>query len=130
MLTDAQKAKVRLYLGFPDLYRYQNVRLESALDAISSEVETNVISILARIAAVETRLDGTLTTAGLSSVGAGDPEFYEGAKLKEIRSEGRRLCGQLSMLFGVPLQGDAFSTNGYQGDGWMSGPFQYGGFFN
>jgi hypothetical protein len=114
-LIEAQKVQVRKYLGYPSLYSNSFFALNSALDVISAELQTEVEAILASLVIVESKLAGTLTTAGLSSVGQGDPEWYEGAKLKEIRAEGRRFCARLSSLLGIFLRDDAFGESGSSG---------------
>lgn len=130
-LTAAQKIDIRKYLGFPSLLKQGNPRLESALQSIDadSDLETEVTAQLSALANIETKLINALDLAGIKSVGTGDPEFYQGAVIKELRSEGRRLCSQLSMTIGVPLVGDPFSTAGYEGDSWMGRGFQYGFFW-
>lgn len=114
MLTDSQKVKIRLYLGYMDLYRYANPRLESAFVAISPEAETEVGNILAQLADIDLRLSTTgRDLAGLTSVGQGDPEFAAGQALKDLRSEGNRYVKQLVNMFGVePINGGAYGGAG------------------
>lgn len=113
-LSETQKVQVRKYLGYPSLYSNSFFALNSALDAVSPEIQTELEAILASLVLVENALAGTLTTAGLSSVGQGDPEWYEGAKLSEIRSEGNRFCARLSSVLGIKLKDFAFGENGCQ----------------
>lgn len=113
-LTEAQNVQVRKYLGYPSLYSNSFFALNSALAAIEAEIQTEVESILASLVLVETALAGTLTTAGLSAVGQGDPEWYQGAKLSEIRSEGNRFCARLSSLLGIKLKDLPFGESGCQ----------------
>lgn len=129
--TEAQKVKIRKYLGYPDTYQQNNTRLESAIVVIGDRADTQaeVVAVLASIAAVETSLGTSLQTAGLKR--AEDIEWYQSASGSPVIdakiNEGRRFCSQLSMLFGVPLAGDAFGKSGYQGDSWMGVAHQYGG---
>lgn len=128
--TEAQKVKIRFYLGFPDVFRYANPRLESALDVVGGRPDTQaeVEKILARLVVIETAIESSLSTAGLKR--AEDVEWYQGGaagtQIEGKRSEGKSYCSRLSILFGIPLQADAFGTGGYQGDNWMGRQFQYG----
>lgn len=129
--TEAQKVKIRFYLGFPDVFRYANTRLESAIDVIGgrAETQTEVESVLARLVVIETAIESSLSTAGLKR--AEDVEWYQGGaagtQIEGKRAEGKAYCSRLSIIFGIPLQGDAFGTGGYRGDNWMGRQFQYGG---
>lgn len=126
--TEAQKVKLRLYLGYPDTFQQNNTRLESAFTVIGGRAatQTEVESVLASLANIETTIVSSLTSAGLKSVGRGAVEWYQNAEIKAKRNEGRAYCGRLSIIFGVPLAGDAFGTDGYRGDGWMGRSWQYG----
>ena len=124
--TDDQKTQIRRYLGFPDVFRASNTRLESAMDVIGgrSEVQSMIESDLAAITAIEAKLTDSLSSAGIKKVD--EIEFFEAGQRKAIREEGRRLCGRLSITMGVPLVADAFGERGYMGDGFMGAGFQYG----
>lgn len=129
--TEAQKVKLRQYLGYPDVYRDANPRLESAFSVIGERPDTQaaVEVILTSLAAVELSITAALSTAGLKR--AEDIEWYQagaaGSQIEGRRSEGRAHCSRLSIMFGVPILCDAFGRSGYQGDGYMGKPFQ-GGF--
>jgi hypothetical protein len=128
--TDAQKAKIRRYLGYPDVFRYANSRLESAIDVIGARAEVQAL-VEADLTALEA-IDAKLLTVASSQGGLkriDDIEFYEGQAVSQIRSDGRRLAGRLSITFGVPLAGDVFGTAGYTGDEWSRGQTQNGGMF-
>lgn len=127
--TDAQKAQIRRYLGFPDVFRYANTRLESAMDVVGgrAEVQAQVEADLAAITAVEAKLTEALTSAGIKKVD--EVEFFEAGQRKALRDEGRRMCSRLSITMGVPLAADAFGDGGYTGDDWMGPTGQYGGMF-
>lgn len=128
--TEAQKVKIRFYLGFPDTFQQNNTRLESAFDVIGGrpDVQAFVETILASLATVETSVASSLSSAGLKR--AEDIEWYQSgsgsAAISQKLSEGRRYCARLSIVFGVPLVGDAFGTRGFEGDSWMGRSFQYG----
>lgn len=130
--TSEEKSKIRQYLGFPDVYVFANPRLEGALDVAGADVDvvTIVQELLTKLEAVETAIDtGALTVAGIKSVGTGDPEFYQGGKIRDLRSIGRGLCAKLSVKLGVQVVHDYFGTEGYSSDEWGNKPFQSGIFF-
>lgn len=129
--TEAQKVKIRFAIGHADVFRDLNSRLESAMDIIGTRPDTQALveSVLALLDAVTTSISSSLSSAGLKR--AEDIEWYEGssgsAAIDQKKAEGRRYCAQLSIIFGVPLVGDMFGTEGYRGDAWMSVSHQYGG---
>ncbi len=126
--TDAQKAKIRRYLGYPDVFRYANTRLESAIDVVGGRAEVQAL-VEADLAALDT-IDAKLSSVASSQGGLkriDDIEFYEGQAVSQIRSDGRRMAGRLSITFGVPIEGDVFGSGGYTGDGWSGACHQYGG---
>jgi len=129
--TDAQKAKIRRYLGYPDVFRYANTRLESAIEVIGgrAEVQTLVEADLTALDAIDAKLSSAASSqGGIKRVD--DIEFYQGQVVSQIQSDGRRIVGRLSITFGVPIEGDYFGSGGYLGDGWSRKQTQYGGMFN
>ena len=131
--SEAQRVKIRFYLGYPDLYRYRDHRLESAIDVVGGRPETQALveTVLDAIADVETSVGSSLSTAGLKR--AEDVEWYQagtaGSQIEGKRAEGRAHCSRLSIILGVTLAGDAFGRSGYEGDSWMGRGSQYGGSF-
>lgn len=115
-LSATQKAQIRQYLGYPDLYRYKNVRLEGVLDGnLSAEAETLVAGYLTQLAAIDAVVTGKVVSrAGLKRVD--EIEFYEGKQRQEVLAIGRQYVGRLSNALGVPVYGDAFGDSGYPGD--------------
>lgn len=101
-LTDAQKAQVRRYLGYPDINREPS-NLESAFDALSAEGEAVVVSILAEIATIRASISGSQTRQGIKR--AEDIEFFQGGGLQALYAEGNRLAYELGAVFGIePLR--------------------------
>jgi hypothetical protein len=127
--TDTQKLKIRFYLGFPNIYVDCNQLLESAIRLAEANpaMQTETEEILAKLADIDDRLTNiALDVAGISSAGAGDPEFYEGGTQRELRSMGRMFCGRLGILYGCVGVNDPYSNNGYtSGYGWGSAAYQY-----
>lgn len=129
--TEAQKHSIRFALGYPDVFLDANSRLESAMEVVGSRPtqQAAVEAILANLDAVSTSLVESVDFAGLKR--AEDIEWFQSGSgssvITQKRSEGRRYCGQLSIIFGVPIAADIFSAGGYQGDGWKGVSHQYGG---
>ncbi len=132
--SDAQLVQLRKWLGYPQLNRYRDTRLESAFDVVGADVEASaeVVAILAQIAIIDGAvLTALTTTAGLKR--ADEVEWYPGSKgggtaqIEALVGRGRMLCSRLSDLFGVPLWGDAWGKQGYAGDFFMGRSAQYGG---
>ena len=55
-LTDPQKAQTRKWLGVPDVSRQYDLRLESSMDSLSPEGETEVAACLVELAAIDAQL--------------------------------------------------------------------------
>lgn len=127
--SDTQKAKIRRYLGYPDIYRDHDPRLESALDVVGgrAEVQALIEADLAALEALETKLTSTQSYGGVRR--ADDIEFFPGEQIASLRTEGRRFVGRMSITLGVPIASDVFGSTGYGGDGWMGIATQYGGMF-
>lgn len=130
--TTAQAAQIRQYLGYPNLFRYLNPRLESAIVVVDADADAAALAIalLAKIAGVEAQLSSLLTQIGLAK--ADEVAWFQGSRqngtagVDGVRAEGRRFSTQLSILFGVPFGSDPWSERGYDGDDWMHAGNQYG----
>ncbi len=121
MLTDMQKAQVRLYLGYPDHFRYKHTRLESVLDRLSPEAETLVARALEKLESIETvLLEAGTEGAGLKRV---DEIWFENGTVRtsEIRRSGRQFISRISIITGVPIYSDVFGSQGYLGDSFSGG---------
>lgn len=122
--TSAQAASIRQYLGYPQVFRYANPRLESAITTVGSDADVSalVIDKLTKIAAIEAQIVNIATiSAGVKK--ADDVELYDDASgnkvLKGLCRQGNMYCAQLAGNIGVPLPKQYFSTTGYTGDNWM-----------
>lgn len=132
MLTDTQKASVRLYLGYPDYFRYQHTRLESVLNNLSPEAETLVSDGLTNLAAIEVGIangaGSASTSAAMSAAGikrVDEVWFFSPAEanssggslaFKNLKAAGRYYVTRISIITGVPIYSDVFGTAGYLGD--------------
>lgn len=128
MLTDTQKAQIRLYLGYPDMLRYRHTRLESVLLNLSPEAEVIVAGCLTTLVTVEAAiLEAGTSGAGLKRV---DEIWFENGTVRssEIKKTGRQYVSRISITLGVPIYSDVFGSQGYLGDTFSgSGGGQRGG---
>ena len=121
-LTPTQQTAIRSYLGYPDLNRYKDPRLEGILTGtvLSPEAETRIAALLANLATVDARLGTTiLTGAGVKRVN--EIEFFQNAAIQNTFTLGRTYITQLSNILGVPIYGDYYGQQGYPGDSYSSG---------
>lgn len=135
--TDDQRRDIRHYLGFPDVFRSVNSRLESAMDVVGGrpdsveQVEEILAEIAAAIAAMKpSSATGLHTQAGIKRVD--EIEFFGNAgsgnvAASEMRKVGRQWVNRLSIVMGVPIVHDIFGGGGYVDNSWGGMGFQYGG---
>ncbi len=121
--TSSEKTKIRHYLGYPQVYRFEDPRLEGAIDTVGNDADavSLVQDLLAKIDNVRAQLGSVaLPSAGLKSLDKGDVELYDhNAQTEGMRGIGRGYCAELSGLFGIPLHTDIFGEVGYAGDKWV-----------
>lgn len=131
--TTSQQTQIRKWLGFPQLFRFRDLRLESAIEVVGGDVDAmaEVVTVLDALTALDAAVLSSLDLAGIKK--ADEVEFFEGktktgtAVTDAQKVHGRMLCSRLSTLFGVPIAVDVFGTKGYGGDWWMSASFQGSG---
>lgn len=130
--TDLEAYQIRKFLGYPQVSRQANPRLESAITVVGNDPNgvADVQAILSLLAQVEDFINNKdIKLAGLKSVDNQEVEWYEdhtgggNLALKAHWKQGNYLCNQLSIIFGVPIQSRIFGTQGYTGDQWK----QFGG---
>lgn len=119
--TSAEATKIRHYLGYPQVYRQSNPRLESAIVVVGGDADavTLVQGILVSVEAALAAINGKgLDSAGVKALDKGDVELYQGGAIRDPKEVGRTAVAQLSTTFGVPIANDVFGTGGYSGDAW------------
>lgn len=126
-LTEAQRQKVRLYLGY-GRGRDIHPRLESRFTGfLSTEEAAEIDDVLTKLAALETQIgssspvSSTSTGTGHIKEVVGEVEFFgaenNAAVVEMLYSRGRRLIQRLVILFEVePLQ-DYFGGAGASSGG-------------
>lgn len=148
--SETQKVDIRFYLGYPDVYRYANPRLESAIEVVGTrpESQARVEIMLAKLngfygnGVTPSAMDQQIARAGISKVesaddlvefGGGNSDTSSNAIADAQSSAARRLVSALSSFFGIPIASDVFGTRGYVGDNWKfyngnSSGFGFNGF--
>src|SRR5690554_4155299 len=125
-LTDSQKAQVRLYLGYPDGFRFKHTRLESVMDNLSPEAEVQIASLLTSLAALDTQILNSTAAAAAGVKRVDEITFFDPVNgmnvgFKNGKEAGRYLVGRLSIILGVPINASAFGSGGYPGDSFFPG---------
>jgi hypothetical protein len=110
MLTAAQKADIRYYLGYATRFHDGDQNLESAMDAIANdpEGEALVVATITDIKAIDTKLESAWDR--LKAVQVCEIKLGHKEELCALRSEGRRLVSRVAASFGVPVRHDAFGS--------------------
>lgn len=138
--TSAQLVKLRAYLGYPNVNRFRNTRLEAALAIVGADADaqSEAETYMDAVEALEGLLsaDGSIIqSAGLKR--AEDVEWYAlvtqggmiSAPMAVVKARAKMHIGRLSTLFGVPILADYFGPDGYPGDEFMGRANQIGGVF-
>lgn len=97
------------YLGYS--YRSDTTTksdIEAAGEDVSVQAEAE--GLLTKLDAVETAIQSGLATAGLQSADEGAVAWFEGAQLRELRSNGRGLVHRLGIVLSIPKVQDYFGT--------------------
>lgn len=123
--TTAQQAQLRMYLGYPDLNRYRDTRLESILggDQMSDDAIALIVPMLAQLAANDALVYGTGGNPGIVGQIAGlkkleSIEFFQGQSTEDLRTLRKELATRISNMLGVPFFSDSMGPDGYPGDSY------------
>jgi hypothetical protein len=108
-LDASQKAKIRRYLGYPDVANEPYWLLEDHLNGLSAEGEVEVESILASLAALDAQRVTNVAYANLKR--AEEVEFYEGGGAL-LMQERARLIAELAGILGVPVNTTTAASGG------------------
>jgi hypothetical protein len=127
-LTTLQQTQIRFYLGYPDLNRYKNTRLEGVIavsGVLSVDAESIVTDTLTQLVALDAKLTTIATSVVVQSAGVkkvDEIEFFEKRSvINDLRKVGRMLVTRLSNILGVPIYGDVYGESGYPGDKYSAG---------
>lgn len=108
-LTSAQKAQIRMYMGWSARFHQTDSALEFALSAVDADadVETLITGILASIADVETKMLDADSRAKVEQVGT--IRLQAEREVGIYRSKGRQFIGRMAVILGVDVRHDVFS---------------------
>lgn len=117
--SDTEIHKITTYLGYPS--HGADLQLVTAeIQLTSADGQTSVQALLTRLDALAILIHTDATdTAGIKGVDQGGVEFFEGKKLKELVAIAKKLVNQLSVITGIPVVRDYFSScSGSKGGVW------------
>lgn len=122
-LSSPQRAKLRLLLGYPSLFRYKDTRLESTFDSIDADAEALIVDLLGRFDDFDELIDQSSEDATGTLKKVDEIEFYQnpnataaGGVVGIQTARAKQLVTRISTILGVPLYADIFSADGYPGD--------------
>lgn len=116
-LSDADKASVRRYLGYPDVNRLANPGVEGAMVAISAEGEAIVSDLLTQVGEIDAQLRTSWSRQKVKK--AEDVVLAGWDEIDALRQEGRRLVAELAALLDVSPLRDVFAGSSDSGlTGW------------
>ena len=115
--TEADRATIRSYLGFPALFLQADPRLESAMTSVQSEAdggvrpdgstEVQIRGWLGQLGKLETRLQDLWDEAEALKVGELGVDPLRAMAM--LRAEGRRIVGRIARALGTSPRHDVFS---------------------
>lgn len=108
-LTETQKSKIRLWLGWGARYLQIDSALEQAFGAVTAETQTLIEAEMVRLAAIDTEIDAARTRFMVDAAGSIGLSSGRGDELSHLRSSGRQSAGRLATLMGVHVRHDVYS---------------------
>jgi len=115
-LTDDQKSNIRRYLGAPDISRQYDLRLESAMDAVSPEGEIRVVDYLRELETIRAQLeDARLCRLKIKVVE--DIVLQGPEEIRILWKEGNRIARDLGVALFFQLRRMPF---GVAAPNWMT----------
>ena len=110
--TADQKAAIREYLGFSQLFFQIDPRLESQMDSLPTTVPS-AVAIVTGLLTDLAAIDSAIQTAALNNLTlskAEDVTFLGPLQLEALRDQGRMKITQLAVIFEVQAKRDYFAT--------------------
>lgn len=104
-----EKGKIRWFLGYTSRFYQVVTQLEQAMNAIDAEAEANVRAQITKLDTLVTEIEGARPR--LKAIKVGSIELPQGMEIGVLRSEGRRMVGQVAATLGVPVVHDVFSAS-------------------
>jgi putative ubiquitin-RnfH superfamily antitoxin RatB of RatAB toxin-antitoxin module len=114
--TDAQRASIRLYLGWAGRWFQTDFQLEQAMDSATAETQALVVVELANCATADTAINSASLATHFKAASVGNAQggiVLQGAdELELLRNRGRQAAGRIAAMLGVGIRHDAFSAAG------------------
>lgn len=121
--SNAEKTRIRRYLGFSELYRQIDTRLETQLDALPAnnpDAETQVRALLGRVGAIDDAIQGKALTRLDASEIIGEVKLLGPEQLRALRTQGRMLINQIAITFDLTPLRDYFDEGGGSMGGFIA----------
>lgn len=122
--TNAERAKIRMYLGWSARFHQSDSRLEQAMNAVDQEVDNSsrdlIIGHITSLDSIQTRI--TAAYDRLKALKVGSIDLPAEKEIGMLRSEGRRIGGIVASIFGVETRHDVWAGAGNKGFAGHDGP--------
>ncbi len=115
--SEDQKAAVRQYLGFSELFHDFDSRLEGQMDALGTSrpsAVTRAQALLTKLAALDAKIDDSALN-NLDLERAEDVTFLGPKQIEALQDYGRSLIQQLAVIFEVQVQRDYYGSEAGSG---------------
>lgn len=126
--TNAERAKIRMYVGWSARFHQSDSRLEQAMSAVDQEVDNSsrdlIIGHITALDAISTRI--TAAYDRLKALKVGSIDLPAEKEIGMLRSEGRRIGGIVASIFGVETRHDVWAGTGNKGFAGHDGPSEGG----
>jgi len=119
VFTEDQKVAIRNYLGRSELNREIDPKLESIMNALTTNAGNAVVAMLAKLAEVDSQLENVFLN-NLDLLQAEDGvRFAHEKQLESLRKVGRQYVNQLSIYLDVHPYRDVYDTETVPSDGYF-----------
>ena len=113
--TEAERVKIRFYLGWSARFHQGDSRLEQALNAVDNLPDTQTLIRDEMLASMDDiRLKLTDAHKRLKALKVGSIDLPQANEVAMLRSEGRRHASSLAATLGVPIRHDVFGSSRYR----------------
>lgn len=119
--TEAEKASIRAYLGFPNLFHQQEPRLENAINSVQTVSDGGALDndatqarmrvALAQLDAVDAKLSALQCSYQVLEAGTDKVRLDSIRAAWQLRQDGKRIISQLAIPLGTRPVRDYFSSS-------------------
>lgn len=112
--TAAEQSYIRRYLGYSELFKDLDTRLESQMAMIGSRsptAEAQVRILIGQVQGIDAKINfAALNNLDVESVDGGDVKMLGPDQIEALRAYGRQLIQQISITFETPPKRDYYAT--------------------